>query len=166
MNDSQQASQSTTCAALFIAAPASGQGKTTVTAALARWFVKQGKKVQVFKTGPDYLDPQILAQASHGETAQLDLWMAGEQYCKHMLYEAAKKVDLILIEGAMGLFDGEPSSADLAAKFGIPIAIVMDVKGMAQTSAAVALGLANFRDDYQCAGLIANNCSTDRPINS
>lgn len=162
MNDLGHAPQSATCAALFIAAPASGQGKTTVTAALARWFVKQGKRVQVFKTGPDYLDPQILAQASHGETAQLDLWMAGEQYCKHMLYEAAKKVDLILIEGAMGLFDGEPSSADLAAKFGIPIAIVMDVKGMAQTSAAIALGLANFRDDYQCAGLIANNCSTDR----
>lgn len=153
---------SASCAALFIAAPASGQGKTTVTAALARWFVKQGKQVQVFKTGPDYLDPQILAQASDAPTAQLDLWMAGEQYCQQMLYEAAQKVDLILIEGAMGLFDGEPSSADLAAKFGIPIAIVMDVKGMAQTAAAVALGLANFRDDYQCVGLIANNCSTQR----
>ncbi|MEH6444267.1 MAG: cobyrinate a,c-diamide synthase [Oceanospirillaceae bacterium] len=153
---------SVTCAALFIAAPASGQGKTTVTAALARWFTLQGKKVSVFKTGPDYLDPQILAQASNAPTAQLDLWMAGEQYCKQMLFEAAKSADLILIEGAMGLFDGEPSSADLAAKFGIPIAIVMDVKGMAQTAAAVALGLANFRDDYQCAGLIANNCSSER----
>lgn len=154
--------QSVECAALFIAAPASGQGKTTITAAIARWFSNMGKKVQVFKTGPDYLDPQILAQASSMPTAQLDLWMAGDQYCQQMLFEAAQKADLILIEGAMGLFDGEPSSADLAAKFGIPIAIVMDVKGMAQTAAAVALGLANFRDDYQCAGLIANNCSTDR----
>ncbi len=163
-NESQVKNEiaSVDCAALFIAAPASGQGKTTITAAIARWFSNQGKKVQVFKTGPDYLDPQILAQASLGETAQLDLWMAGDQYCKQMLFEAAQRNDLILIEGAMGLFDGEPSSADLAAKFGIPIAIVMDVKGMAQTSAAVALGLANFRDDYECAGLIANNCSTDR----
>jgi len=160
--DSNTSAQSVSCAALFIAAPASGQGKTTVTAALARYFSVNGKKVKVFKTGPDYLDPQILAQASHTASDQLDLWMAGEQYCRQMLFDAAGENDLILIEGAMGLFDGEPSSADLAAKFGIPIALVMDVKGMAQTAAALALGLANYRSDYQCAGLIANNCSTAR----
>ncbi|NQZ33504.1 MAG: cobyrinate a,c-diamide synthase [Oceanospirillaceae bacterium] len=157
-----QSSNTVSCAALFIAAPASGQGKTTVTAALARYFSQQGKKVRVFKTGPDYLDPQILAQASGAPSDQLDLWMAGEQYCRQMLFTAAQVSDLILIEGAMGLFDGEPSSADLAAKFGIPIVLVMDVKGMAQTAAALALGLANYRNDYQCAGLIANNCSTAR----
>ena len=154
--------QLASCPALFIAAPGSGQGKTTVTAGLARMFSRQGKKVKVFKTGPDYLDPQILEQASNYPSAQLDLWMAGEQYCRKMLFEAAQTADLILIEGAMGLFDGDPSSADLAAKFSIPIAIVMDVKGMAQTAAALALGLANYRDDYECDGLIANNCSTER----
>lgn len=150
------------CPALFLAAPASGQGKTTITAAIARYFTLQGKVVRVFKTGPDYLDPQILAQASQHHVEQLDMWMAGERYCQKKLYEAALDADLILIEGAMGLFDGEPSSADLAARFNIPIAIVMDVKGMAQTAAAVAIGLANYRDDYSCYGLIANNCSTNR----
>lgn len=150
------------CPALFLAAPASGQGKTTITSSIARYFSEQGKVVRVFKTGPDYLDPQILAQASHGHVEQLDMWMAGESYCQQKLYEAAQVADLILVEGAMGLFDGEPSSADLAARFNIPVAIVMDVKGMAQTAAAVAIGLANFRDDYQCYGLIANNCSSDR----
>ena len=150
------------CPALFLAAPASGQGKTTITSALARYFTEQGKVVRVFKTGPDYLDPQILAQASHGHVEQLDMWMAGENYCQQKLYEAAQVADLILVEGAMGLFDGEPSSADLAARFNIPVAIVMDVKGMAQTAAAVAIGLANFRDDYHCYGLIANNCSSER----
>ncbi|MGX9417791.1 cobyrinate a,c-diamide synthase [Vibrio sp. RC27] len=154
--------QTASCPALFLAAPASGQGKTTITAAIARYFTSQGKVVRVFKTGPDYLDPQILAQASKGHVEQLDMWMAGEAYCQQKLYQAAQQADLILVEGAMGLFDGEPSSADLAARFNIPIAIVMDVKGMAQTAAAVAIGLANFRDDYQCYGLIANNCSTAR----
>ena len=62
--------------------------------------------------------------------------MAGAEDCRAKLYAAAQVADLILVEGAMGMFDGEPSSADLAAKFGIPIAIVMDVKGMAQTAAA------------------------------
>jgi cobyrinic acid a,c-diamide synthase len=150
------------CPALFIAAPASGQGKTTVTAALARLLTRQGKVVRVFKTGPDYLDPQILQQASAQPVEQLDMWMAGEHYCQQKFYEAAAIADLILVEGAMGLFDGEPSSADLAARFNIPIAIVMDVKGMAQTAAAIAVGLANFRDDVEFAGLIANNCGSDR----
>ena len=152
----------THCPALFLSAPASGQGKTTITAGLARFFSKQGKKVRVFKTGPDYLDPQILEQASGHPVEPLDLWMAGEADCKHKLYEAASSSDLILIEGAMGMFDGDPSSADLAATFGIPIAIVMDVKGMAQTAAALASGLANFRNDYTVAGLIANNCGSER----
>jgi cobyrinic acid a,c-diamide synthase len=90
------------------------------------------------------------------------MWMAGEEWCQDQLYRAAKTADLILIEGAMGLFDGEPSSADLAARFSIPVAIVMDVKGMAQTVAAVAMGLATFRNDIKIAGLIANNCGSDR----
>ncbi len=154
--------KSTTCPALFLSAPASGQGKTTITAALARLLTRQGKIVRIFKTGPDYLDPQILAQASQQDVIPLDMWMAGEAWCQEQLYIAAQTADLILIEGAMGLFDGEPSSADLAARFSIPIAIVMDVKGMAQTVAAIASGLANFRDDIEVAGLIANNCGSER----
>jgi len=150
------------CPALFLAGPSSGQGKTTITAALARLLKNQGKVVRVFKTGPDYLDPQILEQASGQAVEQLDIWMAGEAYCRQRLYEAAQVSDFILVEGAMGLFDGEPSSADLAACFGIPIAVVMDVKGMAQTAAAIMKGLSTFRDDISVVGLIANGCSTER----
>ncbi len=150
------------CPALFLTAPASNQGKTTITAALARYFTLQGKVVRVFKTGPDYLDPQILAQASGQPVEQLDMWMAGEEHCQNSLYEAAKTADLILVEGAMGMFDGEPSSADLAARFGIPLVIVMDVKGMAQTAAAIAHGLATYRSDVTVAGLIANRCGSER----
>ncbi len=150
------------CQALFLTAPSSGQGKTTITAALAQLLRQRGKTVVVFKTGPDYLDPQILAQASGNPVAPLDLWMAGEQWCQRRLYEAAQTADIILIEGAMGMFDGEPSSADLAARFNIPLAIVMDVKGMAQTAAAIAVGLAHYRRDIHVVGLLANNCSTER----
>ena len=150
------------CPALFLAAPASGQGKTTITAAIARMLKRQRKVVRVFKTGPDYLDPQILEQASGQPVQQIDLWMAGEDWCRHQFYEAARVADLILVEGAMGMFDGEPSSADLAACFGLPVVVVMDVKGMAQTSAAIVRGLADFRNDVDVVGLIANKCSTDR----
>src|SRR5579871_3417646 len=110
---------SAACPALFISAPASGQGKTTITAALARHHRRAGREVRVFKTGPDFLDPMILSRASGAPVLSLDLWMVGEDACRALLAQAAKEADLILIEGVMGLFDGTPSSADLATTFNV-----------------------------------------------
>jgi cobyrinic acid a,c-diamide synthase len=148
------------CPALFIAAPASGQGKTTITAALARYHRNQGRKVRVFKTGPDFLDPMILEQASGHPVYQLDLWLVGEVACKRLLYDAAQQADLILIEGVMGLFDGTPSGADLAEKFGIPVLAVIDATAMAQTFGAIAFGLKNYRDTLPFAGVLANRVAS------
>ena len=69
------------CPALVIAACASGQGKTTVTAALARLHARQGRRVRVFKCGPDYLDPHWHQLASGATVGQLDLWMTGVADC-------------------------------------------------------------------------------------
>jgi len=152
---------SASCRALLVSAPASGQGKTTVTAALARYYRQQGKVVRVFKTGPDFIDPMILQQASGQPVYQLDLWMVGETECRQRLAEAAKTADLILIEGVMGLFDGKPSSADLAELFGIPVLALIDSKGMAQTFGAVAHGLTSYRPGLTFAGVLANRVASD-----
>jgi cobyrinic acid a,c-diamide synthase len=150
------------CPALFVSAPASGQGKTMVTAALARLHRNLGRRVRVFKTGPDFLDPMILERASGNPVYQLDLWMGGEDHCRALLFEAAGEADLILVEGVMGLFDGEPSSADLAALFGIPVAAVINAAGMAQTFGAVAHGLSSYRDNLPFAGVVANLVASER----
>ena len=152
----------THCPALFIAAPASGQGKTTVTAALARYHRNLGRRVRVFKTGPDFLDPMILEQASGNPVYQLDLFMGGEAHCRALLWQAANEADLILIEGVMGLFDGEPSSADLATLFQIPIMAVIDGSAMAQTFGALAHGLAGYRPGLPFAGVFANRVGSAR----
>ena len=144
------------CPALFISAPASGQGKTTVTAALARYHVLRGRAVQVFKTGPDFLDPMILERASGRPVHQLDLWMGGETHCRALLKAAADTADLILIEGVMGLYDGTPSSADLARLFGIPVLAVIDAEAMAQTFGAIAYGLAHYSPGLPFYGVLAN----------
>lgn len=144
------------CPALLVSAPASGQGKTSVTAALARWHTRQGRRVRVFKTGPDFLDPMVLARASCAPVEQLDLWMCGEDDVRARLHAAAGAAELILVEGVMGLYDGAPSSADLAQRLGIPVLAVIDGSAMAQTFGALAAGLAHYRDGLPMHGVAAN----------
>ncbi|MGA4320824.1 cobyrinate a,c-diamide synthase [Ectopseudomonas hydrolytica] len=150
------------CPALLIAAPASGQGKTTVTAALARLHTRQGRRVRVFKCGPDFLDPMIHARASGAPVYQLDLAMVGEAESRRLLWQAAGEADLILIEGVMGLFDGKPSAADLARHFGVPVLGVIDGAAMAQTFGALAHGLATFQPDLPFAGVLGNRVASSR----
>ena len=144
------------CPAVLVSAPASGQGKTSVTAALARWHARQGRRVAVFKTGPDFLDPMVLGCAAGAPAYQLDSWMGGEVDVQARLHAAAGKADLILVEGAMGLFDGDPSSADLAARFGLHVLAVIDASAMAQTFGAVAHGLSKYREEIRVYGVAAN----------
>lgn len=144
------------CPALLISAPASGQGKTTITAGLARLHRRRGLRVRVFKAGPDFLDPMILARASGAPVYSLDLWMVGLDACRQLLADAAQRADLILIEGVMGLFDGTPSSADLASALNVPVAAVVSAKAMAQTFGALAFGLAHYRSDVPFHGFLAN----------
>ena len=150
------------CPALLIAAPASGQGKTTVTAALARLHARQGRRVTVFKCGPDFLDPQIHAFASGRPCQNLDLGMCGEADARWRLARAAADSDLILVEGVMGLFDGTPSAADIAERFGIPVLALIDAGSMAQTFGALAHGLATYRPGLPFAGMLANRAASAR----
>lgn len=132
------------CSTLMIASPSSGQGKTTFTAALARAHVKQGRKVAIFKMGPDYLDSMIHELASGQTVYNLDLWMMGEQHCQELLYHAAQNNDVILIESLMGLHDNQPSSAEFARLFDIPIVLLLNVAKYAQTAAAIVHGLQHY----------------------
>ena len=140
---------------LLVAAVASGQGKTTVTAALVRKLVKQGQRVHVFKCGPDFIDPMLLSRASGVPVQSLDLWMVGPEQCQRQLAQAAGEADVILIEGVMGLYDGTPSSADLARQFGIPVMAVIDASAMAETAGALVHGLRDY-GPVEMAGVIAN----------
>ncbi|MES2073229.1 MAG: cobyrinate a,c-diamide synthase [Pseudomonadota bacterium] len=144
---------------VLISAIASGQGKTTTTAALARKLARLGKRVRVFKTGPDFIDPMLLQRACGHAVLSLDLWMVGLPQSQALLAQAAQQADVILIEGVMGLYDGNPSSADLARAFGVPVLAVVDASAMAQTVGAVVLGLRDF-GPVQLAGVVANRVAS------
>jgi cobyrinic acid a,c-diamide synthase len=148
-----------TCPALLVSGSASSQGKTTVTAGLARYHARAGRRVRVFKTGPDFIDPTILEAASGAPVYNLDCWMVGIEGSRALLAAAARDADLILVEGAMGLYDGRPSAADLAMTFGLPVAAVIDAGAMAQTFGAVAKGLKEYRA-VPFAGVFANRVAS------
>ena len=148
--------QAQRCPALLVAAPASGQGKTTVVAALARLHTRLGRRVRVFKCGPDFLDPQIHAIASEAPCENLDFRMGGEADVAWRLARAARDNDVILIEGVMGLFDGDPSAADLARRYNLPILVVIDGSAMARSFGAIALGMKTYRPDTRVVGALAN----------
>ena len=153
------------CPALLVAAPASGQGKTTVVAALARLHTRQGRRVRVFKCGPDFLDPQVHEMASGAPCENIDFRMCGEADAQWRLARAAESADLILVEGVMGLHDGEPSAAVLAHRLGLPVLLVLDASAMAGSFGAVAWGLKHFRENEgggaPITAVLANRVGSD-----
>ncbi len=154
---------------LLVAAPASGTGKTTVMLGLLAALRERGLQVQPFKNGPDYIDPAFHRAASGRESFNLDTWAMPGAMLDGML-DAARGADLVLAEGSMGLFDGvaapgacgNGASADLAARMGWPVVLVIDASGQAQTAAAVAQGLARFRPGVTVAGVILNRIASPR----
>ena len=146
---------------LMIAGLASGQGKTTVTAALALAARQAGQRVQVFKLGPDFIDPMVLERASGAPVYQVDDRMVGLAESRWRVAQAAAEHDLVLIEGAMGLHDGPPSSADLARALDASVVVLVDAAAMAQTFGAVVQGLARYGAPLRVAGAIANRVASE-----
>jgi len=153
---------------VMIAAPRSGGGKTTVTLGLLRAFRRRGVAVVGLKSGPDYIDPAFHAAACGVEGVNLDSWAMAPALLSALAREAAAD-RLALCEASMGLFDGAPAppgrtgaSADVAALLGLPVLLVLDVSGQAQSAAAIAKGCAAYDPRLRVAGVIVNRVGSAR----
>ena len=154
---------------LVISAPASGVGKTTLTLALARAYRDRGLNVQCFKSGPDYIDPAFHAAATGRVSVNIDSWAMNKATIESLVARAAA-ADIVLAEGSMGLFDGVTApgvsgtgaTADIAAMMDWPVLLVIDPSGQAQTAAAVAAGLRDFRPGMRVAGVVLNRVASPR----
>ncbi|MBF0520912.1 MAG: cobyrinate a,c-diamide synthase [Nitrospirae bacterium] len=143
--------------AFLISAIQSGAGKTTVSLALMALFKHHGMKVAPFKAGPDFIDPGLHRAVTGHHSRNLDRWMCGDTFVQAVFNKYTALSDVSLVEGVMGLFDGkERSSANLAKFLGIPVIIVLDCKGMAETVSAVLTGIETFDKGVAIAGVILN----------
>ena len=153
----------------MIAAPRSGSGKTTATLGLLRAFKRRGVDVVGLKSGPDYIDPAFHAAASGREGVNLDSWAMAPNLLAALAGQAAGQSTLALCEASMGLFDGVPAesgrtgaSADVAAALDMPVLLVIDVTGQAQSAAAIVKGCAAYDERLKIAGVIVNRIGSER----
>jgi cobyrinic acid a,c-diamide synthase len=153
--------------ALLIAAPRSGSGKTTLTLGLLAALKRRGAKVRAAKSGPDYIDPAFHAEAAGAPSLNLDSWAMPPALLQTVAAEAAANADVLIVESAMGLFDGASgertgSAAELASALNLPVILVLDVSGQAQSAAAVLRGFASHDPRIIIAGAVLNRVGSDR----
>jgi cobyrinic acid a,c-diamide synthase len=158
-----------TAPGLILAAPRSGAGKTTVTLALLAALRRRGRKVQAAKVGPDYIDPAFHERATGRPSFNLDSWAMPPALLDALVADGTARTDLLVIEGAMGLFDGIPAgprrtgaTADLAARFGLPVLLIMDVAGQSQSAAAALRGFSAHDAEVTIAGAVLNKVGSER----
>ncbi|WP_127596971.1 cobyrinate a,c-diamide synthase [Nitratireductor alexandrii] len=158
-----------TARALMIGAARSGSGKTSVTIGLLRALSRRGIAVRGAKSGPDYIDPGFHAAATGRPGVNLDSWAMPPALLDALTGTAAHGGDLVIVESAMGLFDGiraEPgrtgAASDLARRYGVPVLLVLDVSGQSQTAAAIARGFASHDPQVRIAGVILNQVASPR----
>jgi len=152
---------------IVIAGTQSGTGKTSLALALVASLKRRGLQVQTFKVGPDFLDPSYLTVASGRPCYNLDGWMTRREYVLELFHRTTKDVDMAVIEGVMGLFDGadpatsEGSTAEMARWLDAPVLLVVNVHGMARSLAAIVKGCVEFDRDLRIAGIVANHSGSD-----
>ena len=154
---------------IIVGAPRSGSGKTTLTMALIAALRRRGHPVRAAKSGPDYIDPAFHAAASGAPVPNLDSWAMPPPLLAHLAAGAAQGAALLVVESAMGLFDGvaappgrSGAAADLAAGLRLPVLLLLDVSGQSQTAAAVARGFMLHDPEVRIAGVVLNRVGSDR----
>ena len=167
---------------LVIAASASSAGKTTIATGLMGALRAAGHEVAGFKVGPDFIDPGYHALATGRPGRNLDAVLTSESLVPRLLLHGAavstlpRPADVAVVEGVMGLFDGQlerdgfGSTAHIARLIDAPVVLVVDAAGSSRTAAAAALGLRHFAASgdpggsgrARIAGVIVNRVASSR----
>lgn len=150
---------------ILIAAVHSGSGKTTITSGIVASLAARGLRVHPYKVGPDYIDPGYLALAAGGRADNLDTWLTDEETMKKIFVSASRGADVSIIEGVMGLYDGGrggiSSTAAIAKALRAPVLLVIDVRSMGESAAAIAKGFRDYDLDVNICGVIVNRYGSD-----
>lgn len=150
---------------VMFAATRSGSGKTTVTCGVLAALKKQNIKVQAYKCGPDYIDPMFHRTVLGIDTGNLDTFFADADAIGRILARDTKDAELIVMEGAMGYYDGVGGATTMASSYELskvtktPVVLIVDAKGASVTLAAIIRGIMEYKKDSRIVGVILNRVS-------
>lgn len=153
------------CPRILLTGTSSGCGKTTVTCAVLQALVNRGMKVGAFKSGPDYIDPMFHSRIIGAKSANLDLFFFPENTVRYLLAKNSAALDVSIIEGAMGYYDGmaltttRSSTYELSKVIDSPTVLVVNAKGASLSVLATIQGFLGFRPDAPICGVILNQCT-------
>lgn len=152
---------------IVIAALRGGAGKTFLSAGIIGALKKKGLSVGVFKKGPDYIDAGWLGLAAGSQCYNLDAYLIEEKQVKLSFIRRSLGMDIAVIEGNRGLFDGVDaagsySTAELAKLLDAPTIIVVDATKMTRTAAALLLGCKMLDAQLRMDGVLLNKVAGAR----
>ena len=148
---------------VVIAGTGSGCGKTTTVCAVLQALKNRGLAPMSFKCGPDYIDPMFHSGIIGVESANLDIFFAGEEGVRSAFVKHA--ADINVIEGVMGMYDGLSMDSDISSSYHLartldaPVVLVLNVRGMALSAAAAVRGYMSLRSPNVVRGVIFNKVS-------
>ncbi|MFO0753967.1 MAG: cobyrinate a,c-diamide synthase [Thermodesulfovibrionales bacterium] len=147
---------------IVIAGTHSGCGKTTMTLGILAALREKGLRVQSFKTGPDFIDAGLHQVITGRPSRNLDIWMCGAEEVARCFTRHAGEADIAVVEGVMGLYDGDFSTASLARLLSLPVVLVVDAYGMAESAGAVVKGFMTYASPSPSfAGVIFNRVASE-----
>ncbi len=150
---------------ILIGATSSGSGKTMITCGILQAFVNRGLKTASFKCGPDYIDPMFHAKVIGTRSKNLDTFFAGENDTRYLFAKEARGMDISVMEGVMGYYDGVGGTTFLAGAYDLarvtetPAVLIVNTKGMSLSVAALVKGFAEFVPNSHIQGVILNQMS-------
>ncbi|MFP3210055.1 MAG: cobyrinate a,c-diamide synthase [Thermocladium sp.] len=130
---------------LVIGGISSGVGKTMVSTGIMAALSKK-LRVQPFKIGPDFIDTSFHALATGNSSINLDTWLMGDEGVLSSFARHAVNADVSIIEGVMGIFDGESrgaSTISIAKLLSAPIVLVIDCHAMGETGGMLVKGFSD-----------------------
>ncbi|GAA1561429.1 hypothetical protein GCM10009827_098530 [Dactylosporangium maewongense] len=153
---------------LVISAPSSGHGKTAVSVGLLSALSARGYRAAGFKIGPDHVDAAYLGLAAGRPGRNLDPRMIGAKRVGPLFAHGAQSLDIAVVEGTMGLFDGlagrtdSESTAQISGLLRAPVVLVVDVGAMGQSVAALVHGFRAYDELLWLGGVILNRVASSR----
>lgn len=153
---------------IILAGDRSSAGKTTISVGIMALLKEQGKTVQPFKVGLDYIDPSYHSMITGKQGGNLDGYLMSDKAITEAFIHSSEGADIAIIEGVRGLYEGLESLSDVGSTAQIakvlktPVILIVDAQSITRSTAAIVKGYRDFDRGVNIRGVILNKIGSER----